>query len=147
MRSALILAPLLLGAAPALAQPAPAPAPAIAVPQQMQQMMSDPATVDRLTGAMQALSKAFLSLPVGEAQAALEGRQPSDADRRRTIGTESGISERELRTRLAAAKPMLQQSMRALADALPAMMQGMAQAQQSIERAAANMPDPNYPKR
>lgn len=147
MRSTLILAPLLLGAAPVLAQPAPAPAPTIAAPQQMQQMMSDPATADRLTRAMQALSKAFLSLPVGEAQAALEGRQPSAADRRRTIATESGISERELRARLAAAKPMLQQSMRALADALPAMMQGMAQAQQSIERAAANMPDPNYPKR
>jgi hypothetical protein len=37
--------------------------------------------------------------------------------------------------------------MKALSDALPAMMQGLAQAQKALERAAANMPDPNYPKR
>jgi hypothetical protein len=48
---------------------------------------------------------------------------------------------------MAEARPMIQQSMKALADALPSMMQGLAQAQQSLERAAANMPDPTYPKR
>jgi hypothetical protein len=31
--------------------------------------------------------------------------------------------------------------------ALPQMMQGLAQAQQALERAVANMPDPTYPRR
>jgi hypothetical protein len=37
--------------------------------------------------------------------------------------------------------------MKALAEALPSMMQGLEQAQKSLERAAANMPQPGYPKR
>jgi len=37
--------------------------------------------------------------------------------------------------------------MKAMADAWPGMMQGLQQAQRSLERAAANMPDPTYPKR
>ena len=35
----------------------------------------------------------------------------------------------------------------ALNQALPAMMQGLNQAQQALERAVANMPDPTYPRR
>jgi hypothetical protein len=42
---------------------------------------------------------------------------------------------------------MVQQSMKAMAEALPQMMQGLRQAQEAIDRAAANMPDPNYPRR
>ena len=144
MRKALILAPLLLCAAPAVAQPAPPSAPPST---DMQRVLNDPAMADRLSRAMQALSKAFLDLPVGNVEAALQGRQPTSADRRRTVATETRMSERDLRQRIAAAKPVLQQSMKALSDALPSMMQGLSQAQQSIERAAANMPDPNYPKR
>ena len=40
---------------------------------------------DRLGGMMQALSKAFLNLPVGEIEAAAEGRPATQADRRQTI--------------------------------------------------------------
>jgi len=144
MRTAPLLLPLLLCAAPAVAQSAAAtPQPQVQVPPQL----ADPAMADKLTNAMQALSKVFLDLPVGNVEAALQGRQPTSADRRRTVATETRMSERDLRQRIAAAKPVLQQSMKALSDALPSMMQGLSQAQQSIERAAANMPDPNYPKR
>jgi len=143
MRSALILVPLLVGAVPAAAQTAPAPQ----VPQEIQRAMADPATVDRLADAMQAMSKVFLDMPVGNVEAALEGRRPTSADRRRTVASETRMNERQLRERIAAAKPMLQQSMKAMSDALPSMIQGLAQAQKSLERAAANMPDPNYPKR
>jgi hypothetical protein len=139
MRTALFLAPLLLSATAAGAQPAPAPS----LPPQL----AEPATVDRLADAMQAVSKAFLNLPVGDVQAALEGRQPSAADRRATVGSETHMSDRVLRARIAATKPMIEQSMKAVNDALPALLQGLAQAQQSLDRAAANMPDPNYPKR
>ena len=37
--------------------------------------------------------------------------------------------------------------MQALNRALPAMMQGLDEAQQAIDRAVANMPDPTYPRR
>ena len=37
--------------------------------------------------------------------------------------------------------------MKALAAALPAMMEGLSKAQDGLERAAANVPRPDYPKR
>jgi hypothetical protein len=51
-----------LAATPAAAQPAPA------IPPEL----SDPAVADKLGNVMQSLSNAFLNLPVGEVQAALE---------------------------------------------------------------------------
>jgi hypothetical protein len=42
---------------------------------------------------------------------------------------------------------MIRQSMAAMSQALPAMMHGLQQAGKALERAAANMPDPTYPKR
>jgi hypothetical protein len=139
-----ILLPLSLLAAPVCAQTAPPAQPdAIEIPPEL----TDPAAGDRLADAMQSLSDAFLNLKVGEVQAALEGRQPTSADRRRTIASESGMNTRELRDRVAAAKPTIAQSVRALQQSLPAMMQSLAEAQKSLERAMANMPDPNYPKR
>ena len=142
MRLMLIPVSLLLCAAPALAQP-----PASQVPPQL----TDPATVDRIADTMQALSKAFLDLPVGELQAAVEGRQPTPADKRLTVRDlgrrDDPNFERNLRQQVAQAKPMIRQSMKAFADALPSMMQGLEQAQKSLERATANMPDPTYPKR
>ena len=140
MRVKLAMLPLLLSATPAFAQAAP---PAAQVPREL----TDPATADRLANAMQSLSDAFLKLPVGEFQAAMEGRQPTAAERRKTVGSESKLSERELRRQIEDAKPMFQQGMKQLAAALPAMMQGMDELQRSVERAAANMPDPTYPKR
>jgi len=41
----------------------------------------------------------------------------------------------------------MQAGMRAMAAALPAIMKGMSEAQREIERATANMPRPDYPKR
>ena len=143
MRSTMLIAPLLILATPALAQPAAQP---MAVPPEMQQVMADPATVDRLTNAMQAMSRAFLDLPVGSIEAALDGRKPTSADRRRTVRSETGMNERQLDARIAAGRPLMQQSMRALSQALPSMIQGLGQAQQSLERAVSNMPDPTYPR-
>src|SRR5437868_8509122 len=144
MRATLVFAPLLIMAAPAFAQAAPpAPTPEAALPE-MQQVMADPATVDRLTSAMQALSKAFLDLPVGNVQAALEGRRPTPADRRRTVRSETGMNERDLSERIAAAKPKIEQGIRAMNQALPEITQDLRHAQQSVERAVANLPDPTY---
>ena len=137
MRSGLVLLPLALCAGPALAQPA-APLPA---------EVADPATVDRLADAMQSLSGAFLDLPVGDMQAALEGRKPTVADGHRTVRSETGLSERDVNARIAAAKPRIEQSIKALNQALPEITRNLQQAQKSVERAISNMPDPNYPRR
>jgi len=142
MRTAFALLPLLMAAAPVAA----------AAPQQQPQaqvapQLSDPAMADRLAGTMQAMSKAFLDLPVGEIEAAVEGRPPTPADRNRTLRSEDPNLDREVQTHIAQARPMIRQSMKAISDALPAVMKSLAEARESIERAAANMPDPNYPKR
>jgi 2',3'-cyclic-nucleotide 2'-phosphodiesterase (5'-nucleotidase family) len=146
MRTSLIALPLLLFAGPALAQTTP-PAPPAVQPQEMQRVLNDPAMVDRMTNVMQALGKAFLDMPIGGIEAAVEGRQATPAERRRTVrDIEPGIG-RDVQAQMAQAKPMVRQSMKALSDSLPAMMNGLKQVQESLERAAANMPDPTYPKR
>jgi hypothetical protein len=144
MRTAYLILPLAALASPAFAQAAPpAPPPAVAVPP----AMTDPRVADRVTDALSAMSKAFLNLPVGEIQAAMEGRQPTYADRRRTVRTETGMNERELERKIDETRPMMEATQRAMAAALPAMMQGLTQAQREIERAMANVPRPDYPRR
>ena len=151
MRIKLLTIPLLLCAAPALAQAPATPAPAAPDTAQVQRILSDPAMADRLARTMQALSKSFMNLPVGEVQAAIEGRAPTAAERRltvRDVGRRDNRNfDRDFQQQMANAKPMLEQSMKALAGALPAMMQSMQQAGQALERATANLPDPTYPKR
>jgi hypothetical protein len=55
--------------------------------------------------------------------------------------------DRHLQQQVAEVGPALQRSMNALNQALPAVMQSLSEAQKSIERAVANMPDPTYPRR
>jgi hypothetical protein len=142
MRIRLILLPLLLSASPALAQQ-PVP--------QLPPELTDPATVQKLANAMQALSHALLNVKVGEVQAAMEGRQATPQEKNVTVGDMARQHDpnfdRHFQQQIATVGPMMQQSMKALNQALPAMMQGLAQAEQALDRAVANMPDPNYPKR
>ena len=151
MRTSLVLLPLLMTAAPAAAQAQAAPPPALPPAAEMQQRLADPALADKLANVMQALSRAFLDLPVGEVQAAVEGRAPTAAERKLTVRSvarrDDPNFERNLQRQVAQAKPMIQHSMRALAETLPVMMKSMNEAAKSLERAAANMPDPTYPKR
>ena len=149
MRTAFLLVPLALWTAPSLAE-TPAPNPH-SQQVQLPPELTDPATAQKLANSMQALSRAFLDLHVGEVQAALEGRNATSAEKKLTVrdlGRRTDPNfERTLQEQLAASKPMIEQSMKALAEALPAMMQSMSQAEKALERAAANMPDPTYPKR
>jgi hypothetical protein len=141
MRAKLILVPLLLAATPALAQPAP----------QLPPELTDPRTAQKLANAMQGLSHAFLDLKVGEVKAAVEGRQASPQERNMTVGDlarrDDPDFDRHFRQQMANVGPMVQQSMRALNEALPAMMKGLADAEKSLDRAVANLPDPTYPQR
>ena len=109
--------------------------------------MSDPRLADRLVDTLQVLSKAFLSLPAGEVEAALEGRPATSADRTRTIASETGLTENELKRKLDESRPAMKGAQKALIAAIPALMKGFAEAQKEFERAAANMPQPGYPKR
>ena len=148
MRIGLLVLPLALLASPALAQAKPAAKPeTIVVPPEL----TDPATADRLATMMQALSTAFLNLPVGEIEAAAEGRPVTSADRGRTIrqvGREDDPNfERNLDRDLGMSRATIQASMNALAKALPAMMKGLSEAGRELEKATANMPSPTYPKR
>jgi hypothetical protein len=100
---------------------------------------------------MQALSQALLNVKVGEVQAALEGRQPTPAERNMTVRDvarrDDPNFDRHLQQQIANAGPMMQRSMNALNQALPAMMKGLNDAQKALERAVANLPDPTYPNR
>jgi hypothetical protein len=149
----LLLLSAALVASPALAQTTPAPAPAPAAPQTITvpPALTDPATSEKLARMMQAMSKAFLELPVGEIEAAAQGRPATRADRRRTI-RELGRAddpnfELNLQRDLANAKPMIEASMKAMAAALPAMMKGLSEAGRELDKATANLPSPNYPRR
>ncbi len=143
MRKSLILLPLLACASPALAQAAPPARPPLQVPPQL----SDPAIADRLGNAMQAMSKAFLDLPVGGIQAALEGRPATPAERRRTIRDVARRDGVDVQRQIAEARPMVERSVRAMQQALPQVLDDLSRASEALDRAAANLPDPTYPKR
>ena len=141
MRATLLALPLLLIASPVMAE---TPAPNTV---QLPPELTDPQWADRLTDAVTAMSKAFLDMPIGEVEAAVQGREATAADKRRTVRSETKMSEREIRQQVEAARPAMQAAMRALSAALPAMMEGLSKAQAELDRAAANVPRPDYPKR
>ena len=143
MRPHLIVLSLAAMAAPAAAQQTASPADEIRLPPEM----SDPRLADRLVDTLQVLSKAFLSVPTGEVEAALEGRPVTPADRKRTVASETGLTQRELNRKLDESRPAMHGAQKALMAAIPAMMRGLKDAQKEFEAATANMPQPGYPKR
>ncbi|MGN6057627.1 MAG: hypothetical protein ACTHOI_03490 [Sphingomicrobium sp.] len=142
MRATWMLAPLLLCASPALAQDAPP---------QLPPEITDPAAIQRLTVQMQALSHAFLDMRIGGVQAALEGREATPREERTTVGDlarrRDPDFDRHLQQQLASVGPQIQHSVKAINRALPEMMKSVEDARRSIDRALANMPDPDYPRR
>jgi hypothetical protein len=143
MRKSLILLPIFLITTPALAQASLSP--------RVSPQLTDPRVADRLANAVQAVSKALLDLPVGEVQAAVEGREPTPADKKLTVRDlgrrDDPNFDRDFRRQIAQARPVIEHGMKALNTALPAVMKALDDAGRAIDRAAANMPDPTYPKR
>lgn len=136
MRMSLLALPFALLAMPAVAAPVQAP------PQ-----VSDPVLADRLTDMMRAMSSALLDLPVGEVEAAAQGRTPTPADRARTVRSETGLNEQQLAQRIEASRVAMQQGMKAMVEALPKIAGALDDARRQMETATANMPRPDYPKR
>ena len=141
MRQMLLALPLALAGTPALAQAQPQPE-AIQIPPEL----TDPATAAKLANMARAMSDAFLDLPVGEIQAAAEGRKPTVQEKRMTVRDmgrrDNPDFDRDFNRQMAQAGPMIQQGVNAFAQALPAMNQALSQMAVAVERAAANMPRP-----
>lgn len=97
----------------------------------------------------QALSDALLNLPAGEIEAAAEGRQPTWADRHRTLRDiarrDDPNFDRRLQRGVAEAGPQLQAAQRAIVTTLPKVAGALSQAAGEIHRALQNMPRPDYP--
>ena len=140
MRYILAALPLMLAAAPALAAPA-AP--------QLPPELSDPAMADKLGRMAGALTKSLMDLPVGEMEAAIEGRAVTPADKARRVRDTIGGPDAEQRVaaEVAASGQQMQAMTKALVASLPAIMGALGQAQDQLELATANLPDPTYPKR
>ena len=140
MRALMVLAPLVMLAAPAAAAE---PEKDFEIPAEL----TDPAMAETLGRMLGSVTRAMLDLPVGELQAAVEGREPSTADKRRTIRDMAGRDpdiERKVERQVADAVPRMQAAMKAMAASVPAMARTLEQAAEqmegSIDRATANMP-------
>lgn len=145
MRAIALLASLAVFAAPATAQE-----PTIEIPAEL----TDPAMAETLGKMLGSLTKVMLDLPVGELQAAVEGRAPSATDKRRTVRDLAGAApdlDRRIEREAVQALPRMQAGMKAMADSLPAMAKALAEAAERMEggldRATANLPQPGYPRR
>ena len=139
MRKFLFAIPLLLAAAPACAAPAP----------QLPPELSDPAMADKLGRVAGVLTKSLMDLPVGEVEAAIQGRPATPADRAKRVRDEVNDPYIEQRVAAEAAQSgrMMQAASKALVTSLPSIMGALGQVQDEIERAVANIPDPTYPRR
>ncbi len=144
MRLLFIALPLTLVSSPALA------APPHRVPQ-LPRELTDPAMPDQIGRVAGAVSRAFLDLPVGEIQAAIEGRPVSPADRHRTVrdiaGRNDPYLDQRIERQVANSGAAMQAGARAMASALPAIIDSIDRAADQIDRATANLPDPSYPRR
>jgi hypothetical protein len=144
MRKSLIILPLLICASPAFAQDRPTE---INLPREL----TDPATAAKLARTMDGLTQALLDLKVGEVQAAVEGRKATPAERNLTVRDlgrrDDPNFDRNVRRQIAEAGPKIAQGMKALSDALPAITKALDDVSRAVDRAAANMPDPTYPRR
>ena len=142
MRKSLLIVAALLVAAPAAAQP---------VAPQLPPILTDPASAQRLTGVFDAITDAVLNIRVGDVRAAVEGREATPQERAMTVRDmarrDDPDFDRDLHGKLATVGPAIQQSAGAVNRALPQVMRSLEDAQRSIERAVANLPDPTYPRR
>jgi hypothetical protein len=137
----LLLTPALLLAAPAAAQTAPAPTP------QLPPEIASGQIVDQLQPVLRSLSHAFLNLPIGEVEAAVENRPVTARDRNKTVKDATGMNERELDREIAASTGTLKAGTQAMARSWPVISRALSQVGEEMEKAIANAPSPVYPKR
>jgi hypothetical protein len=103
--------------------------------------------IDQLGNMVGALTKAFLDLPVGELEAAIENRPATRQDRSRTVRSVTGTDERELTAEIEQSKGAVKAGGQAVARAVPVIREALNKAGEQIEQATANLPQPGYPRR
>ena len=140
MRAYRIALPLMLAATPAMAAPEDV---------QLPREFTDPAMADKLGRMAGVLTRSLMDMPVGELEAAVQGRPVTDADKAKRVRDSIGGPDAEQRVQAEVAQSgrQMQAMSKALVASLPALMAALDQAQRQLERAAANIPDPTYPKR
>jgi hypothetical protein len=113
--------------------------------------LTDPATIHRLAGTLDELTRALMNVRIGEARAALEGRDVTPRERNMTVGDYARQKDpnfdRHMHQQIASIEPQVQRGVQAMNRALPAITQALDDAQRAVDRAVANMPDPTYPRR
>lgn len=141
MRAMLFVLPLALCAAPATAAPKSVPG----LPEQL----TDPAMADKLGRMAGALTRALMKMPVGEIEAAAQGREPTATERGRTVGDALGDPDapRKVEEQAARSGRIMQAGAQAMARSLPALMAALDEIEASVDRAVSNLPDPTYPRR
>jgi len=141
MRTTLLVLPLMFFASPVFAQPVP----------QLPPEITDPATVHQVVSSLDQLSRALMNVRVGEARAALEGRDATPRERNETVGDLARRNDpnfdRSLHQQIAGAEPQVRRGIQAVNRALPAVTQALGDVERAVDRAVANMPDPTYPRR
>ena len=151
----MIPAVLALIAAPAMAAGEPARAPTRDVqptPQEVakaQRQIADPAMGAALGRMMPAISRALMNMPVGEIEAAIEGRAPNAADRKRTVQDSIGGPAEAARVEreLAVSGVQMQAMQQALAAALPGMIAAAGALEREMDRVGAAIPVMDTPSR
>jgi hypothetical protein len=159
----LILGLSMIVAAPAVAAP-PVSVPPVSVPPVpeyappptapiLPPVLTDPAMADQVGNIAGVLTRSLMNLPVGEVEAAIEGRVPTRADRQRTVRDSIGdpyLAERVADQAAASGRTVQvvsQAATRAIVASLPAILGAVDAARADIERAVGNLPDPTYPRR
>jgi hypothetical protein len=146
MRKLFLFALLASAAVPVAAQ-APARSPEPQRQAELPPEITDGRMLDQVGSMVGALTKAFLGLPVGEIEAAVENRPVTREDKRRTVGSATGMDERELTAEIEQSKGAVKAGGEAMVRALPVIRDALNKAGDEIGRATANIPQPGYPKR
>ena len=104
---------------------------------------------DKLGKMMGALTRALMDMPVGELEAAAQGREPTQADKAKKVRDHIGgpDAERAVEAQVAASGRQMQVMTKALIASLPTIMKSLEGVEKELERATANLPDPTYPRR
>jgi hypothetical protein len=142
MRNSVFALCVAVSATSAVAAPPPPSEPQVQIPPEL----TDPAMADRLAGMAQALSKAFLDLPVGEVEAAAEGRSATPRERKMTVRDagrrDDPDFDRHFEQQIANARPVIEKSMQAFAKSLPAMNRALSEMAEQMRQMTDTLPSP-----
>ncbi|WP_265569931.1 hypothetical protein [Sphingomicrobium nitratireducens] len=96
-------------------------------------MLADPALPDRMAAMTLVLAKMLETMPVGEIEAAIEGREPTPEERAERLEVDGPAMADEMRTALADNQDTLRASARGLALAMPHLLAAIDEMRAAVE--------------